>query len=775
MAEGARLPDPQVRMLTRELLELRERLDRLERGQRATQLGNSSIEDGFLRVNDSSGVGRLFVGRQPDGKFGWGAANGEPPPRPNTPVLTASLAGVTVSWNGEFAGVRPSDFTHVNVYLSPVGPTFIPGESNLRGQLFGAGDMPVTPLDTEASYWCKLVAHNSSGVASEESLVAGPITPAQVVAQALLDGIVTELALTDDAVTAAAIAAGAVGETEIADDSITTPKVRARAITAAEIAVATILAEHLSAGSVTAGAIQALAVTADHVAANAIQAGHIEAGSITADKLASVLILASKIVAGDPAGWRLEMGDSQTPILWWDGTTTGFAVSKDAVTGASNVYLSGRVHFGSGSQIEQDYLDLAEQPATGFQQPSPRQARHWIDSGMKTSVTARWTSATQPGNLILLGVFQAAPTGGAPTCSTPPDSTLIWSQVVGLTRLSLFYVPDAPTSRTSEVFTSVSATRWAIAMFEYTGIAATAFDVFAVNSGTSALADSGTTSATSQADELHFAMFGSPSIGFTNGANGQWTNPTNSFTKVLEGDGVGGQGIAVATKVASSTLATSTALTVNKSVPWQGIVATFRSALAAGVPPQPRDGTLRLFSQERAGFATPHVIDDTGAVYPVGRIPYCRVRLNVDVELAANTDTYAQGDWVIRAFGDPYGMVALGGGGSFTNITIPVTGLYRVSYRSIFQTSASHANVCACFVTLNSRTPGASIARDLRHFNTIGNDGTIVHAQNVLPLAAGDILYWGNYSNVVATFYVWTFNANENRTEINVTYLGPVS
>lgn len=771
------------RALADEVVALRHELDQLKAGQRATQLGNSSIENGYLLVNDAAGVPRTRIGRQVDGKFGWGAVNGDPPPRPNTPTLTPSMNGVVISWTGTFNDITPSDFTNVVAYLSPAGETFVPGESNTVGHFLGAGTLPVSAINgvalaADTDYWCVLIAYNTSGVASQPSFVAGPCRMDPVVASEILDGIVHTVNLADDAVTQAKVAAAAIGRTEIADGSVTTPKVVARAITAGQIAAATILADNMAAGQITARELAALAVTADKMAANSVTAGTIAAGSVTADKLAATLVLASQIIAGDPGGWHLELGDAQTPILFWDGVNTGFAVSRDATSGQSNVFLSGRVEFGNGSQIEQDYVDLAEQPSTGYQTPTQRQMRSWIDSGPKTSVTARWPSATQRGSLILMAVFQAAPPGGAtPNCGTPAGSSLVFSQTSGDSRLTLWQVPNSPASRSAETFNSSYTARWAIALVEYTGVDASGVDVYATATGSGTTAGSGTTTTgTAQAAELQFAVFGSPSIGFTNGAGGQWTGPTSGFTKILEGDGVGAQGIAVTTKVADATGPVSTALTANKSVPWIGAVATFRSALAAGEPSQPPDKTVRMFAENRAGYSTPHVIDNGGAVYPLGRMPYCSAHLNASagyVNVVSSTDLYAQSDWAVGS--DPYGMVAIStSGGTYTNITIPLSGLYLVDYTTTWQDSTNTGNPIIGFITRNGRAASTdSIARDSRRWVPAISDGSRTQATRVLPLTAGDVLYWANWQDASGGA-VKIFNHRlQQPTEITVTYLGP--
>lgn len=314
MSRNSLIPTAELRRLSQRLVDLQSRVDLVEQSLRATQLSHSSIEGGAVTIRDSGGTARGYVGMQPDGTTGLRAVNGPPPPRPNTPEIVPIMAGLGVTWNGEFISERPGDFSHLNVYVSGAGENFIHGPTNLVGTLSNAGSIPVTPI--EGTHWARFVAVNTSGEESEPSLTASG-TPAAVVAQELLDGIVTEVKLAANAVTAAKLAANAVTETKIAPDAVTTPKLVAGAVQAEKIAAAAVLAEKIAASAVTAEKIAALAITADKIAANAIQAGHIQAGSITAEKLAALLI-----VAGTPGGNRVQISQANGIEQWVNGQRT---------------------------------------------------------------------------------------------------------------------------------------------------------------------------------------------------------------------------------------------------------------------------------------------------------------------------------------------------------------------------------------------------------------------------------------------------------------------
>ena len=317
---GHMIPGPELRRLTQKIVELQKRIGTLEKAGRSTQLSNSSIEGGYLTIRDANGQPRGYLGMQPDGNSDFKPVNNPPPSRPNTPELVPIMAGVALTWNGDLVDgpPKPTNFSHINAYLSGAGPDFIHGPSNLVGTLTRAGSIPVAPLPA-APYWARFIAYNKDDPTdeSEPSLTAGPVTPEQVVAQGLLDGVVTEVKLAQDAVTEAKLAAGAVTETKVADDAISTPKLVAGAVQTEKIAAGAVAAEKIAAGAVTAEKISALAVTADKVDANAIQAGHLTAGAVTAEKLESNLV-----IAGDPTGDRVQINQANGIEQWLDGERT---------------------------------------------------------------------------------------------------------------------------------------------------------------------------------------------------------------------------------------------------------------------------------------------------------------------------------------------------------------------------------------------------------------------------------------------------------------------
>jgi hypothetical protein len=583
-------------------------------------------------------------------------------------------------------------------------------------------------------------------------------------------------AIADDAIVTSKIAAAQVVATTIAANAVIAGKIAAGTITTADIAALTIQAGNIAADAIAAGKIaadaitareiQALAITAGKLAANSVTAGAIAAGSITADKLAAELILASKIIVGDPLDWHLEIGDPNgiNPLLWWNNQDTGLALTRDPTTNESNVFISGRMQFGSGSQIDSDIIDLLELPSTGFQTPKVRQQRTWIQSAPSKPITPYYQNPTLKGNLIIMTVYQLGTTG-APTCNTPSGATLVYSFVSGFNRLSMFIVPNPPSSRTSEGFDAgpTHTCSWAITLSEYQGIQATAFDVASTGaSGTSTTASTGTSGTSTYTNELQIAVLGSASN------NGIFTSPTNSFKQTIASGSGAGFGTALFSKTVTSTGTTSmSAGTANSA--WMGLIATFRIAPAATVPNAPPTDTVRFYTQRRSGVSTPHIIEPNGTIYPIARKPLAKVYCTAGFLNSANTDVYAQTAWAIST--DTDNMVAISTGvGFYSSITVPLTGFYDIDFLTLWQQSSNTTAAIVCYVTKNSRTVGASVARGSAKFVQDGSDGSPVRAQRRWPLTAGDILYWGNWSSVNANVLT---DANNNRTEITVSYYGP--
>lgn len=188
------------RSVPAEVARLKRQVAQLAKGQRISH--GASLENAALEVNDDTGTLRAVIGVQPDGTTGVVAHNGPPPAAPSAPTVTASIAGLRVTWDGTLAdgSALPADFDHIAVYVSQT-TGFDPSTATFAGTITKAGDggmLPVTPLPYAAHY-VRLVGVNTSGIGGAPSTqTAG--TPVQV------DGP----DLTAGSVTAGTIAAGAV-------------------------------------------------------------------------------------------------------------------------------------------------------------------------------------------------------------------------------------------------------------------------------------------------------------------------------------------------------------------------------------------------------------------------------------------------------------------------------------------------------------------------------------------------------------------------------------
>ncbi|MEU3704689.1 hypothetical protein AB0E82_20670 [Streptomyces anulatus] len=185
------------------------------RMQRSTRLGHASIEDAALQVYDQDGSLRAIIGLQQDGTSGITVVNGPPPPAPAAPTVLPSLSGVAVAWTGTFAdaAAAPMDFSRVEIHTTAVPDTPL-GTATLKATLESPRGGTVLVTAAQPVY-VRLVARNTSGAPSEPSAAAGPVGPAPVVAEDILDGIVNETKLADEAVTRMKLQVGAVGYNQL--------------------------------------------------------------------------------------------------------------------------------------------------------------------------------------------------------------------------------------------------------------------------------------------------------------------------------------------------------------------------------------------------------------------------------------------------------------------------------------------------------------------------------------------------------------------------------
>ncbi|MFB8026032.1 MULTISPECIES: hypothetical protein [unclassified Streptomyces] len=211
---------------------------RLQALERSTQAGYTSIEGGgSLDIYDEDGTLKGSVGVQPDGGVALVPVNPAPPPTPTPPAVEAVLAGLLVGWDGGWddSYSTPSDFFLVQVHVGPsadFAPDVTTQVATITAPLGGTVTVALEGYDT---VWVRLVGANTAAMTGSAS-VAVPGQPRQAVGQDLIDGIVTEVKLAEDAVTEAKIALGAVGSAALAAGAVLEDKLAKAAVTLSKIA-----------------------------------------------------------------------------------------------------------------------------------------------------------------------------------------------------------------------------------------------------------------------------------------------------------------------------------------------------------------------------------------------------------------------------------------------------------------------------------------------------------------------------------------------------------
>lgn len=204
--------------------------------ERSPRLSRASLDDTALQVYDGLGSLRGIVGVQADGTTAVTIVNGPAPPQPSVPVVTSVLGGITVTWDGLFVGgaILPLDWQRVEVHASAT-TGFTPDASTLQGTIETPQGATVVVV-TDDPVYVRLMSRNTSGTASAPSTQVGPLGPTPVVADDILDGIVTEVKLANNAVTEAKIAAGAVGTVALQDGAVLADKLADAAVEVGKIA-----------------------------------------------------------------------------------------------------------------------------------------------------------------------------------------------------------------------------------------------------------------------------------------------------------------------------------------------------------------------------------------------------------------------------------------------------------------------------------------------------------------------------------------------------------
>jgi hypothetical protein len=222
-----------------------------------------------------------------------------------------------------------------------------------------------------------------------------------------------------------------------------------------------------------------------------------------------------------------------------------------------------------------------------------------------SSAGATWASATTAGNLLIALVFGVEGTTNTAPTITPPagwvqaaTSTYSNAPSNGAGRVSIYYIANASSRSGTETF-SISGTGGVrIILMEHSGVAtASPLDKTATNSGDSSTPTTGTTVATTQADELCIGALGIDGSTFSNPINGFTLEETIS-------------GLAGLTKVVEITGAQSTGATASFSGDWAGCIATFKADTTAPTLTPPAGWTAVQTDTEGPMRATLYHITD---------------------------------------------------------------------------------------------------------------------------------------------------------------------
>ncbi|MDP2691064.1 MAG: hypothetical protein Q8O95_01505 [bacterium] len=195
-------------------------------------------------------------------------------------------------------------------------------------------------------------------------------------------------------------------------------------------------------------------------------------------------------------------------------------------------------------------------------------------SGVSTTVSASWASATTAGNLLVAIV--SFDDGTDITITPPAGGWTLAKRQNNTTRIgsAIYYIANAASQSGSKTWGISPSARSAVVMMEYSGIATVSpLDKTASTLGASNTVSSGTTTATAQNNEVAIAAL------VTRESNDVLSNaPTNGFVQLGEYDGGDNRvtmGIYEKTLTTIGTYGTQDG--VNDNEEWVGIIVTFKA------------------------------------------------------------------------------------------------------------------------------------------------------------------------------------------------------
>jgi hypothetical protein len=133
----------------------------------------------------------------------------------------------------------------------------------------------------------------------------------------------------------------------------------------------------------------------------------------------------------------------------------------------------------------------------------------------------------------------------------------------------------------------------------------------------------------------------------------------------------------------------------------------------------------------------------------------CILTLVSPQSIISDTDTFATIGWQVES--DALGMATLStSGGTQSFVTTAREGLYRLSLHATIGSVSGAA--MAAFITYQTPSGAASIARDNRVSVPAGSDGTWVNPDREVYLGAGVKLYWGFWCSATSTLNTSALN-----------------
>ncbi len=205
------------------------------------------------------------------------------------------------------------------------------------------------------------------------------------------------------------------------------------------------------------------------------------------------------------------------------------------------------------------------------------------NGGGATSVAATLSSSPVAGNFLVACIAA----GSGPPASSVTSTGASWSKATGVftgtVGSEIWYAENVSTGGATITANFSGSPEATIIVGEFSGVLLSASVDRVANAAAdysgSTPADSGTTAATSQADEISIAGLMDKTL------TGTWTTPTNSFTKLLEQKGGTSLNAVFAYKIVSVTGTQNTSVPRSpqpSSGPWVASIATFKAAAGGG-------------------------------------------------------------------------------------------------------------------------------------------------------------------------------------------------